>query len=260
MDRSGFSIVMPTYNESSGIGPVLERLTAHVGELRSRYDVEVILVDDGSSDATVAILERFSTERPGTISIVRHERNAGLVAAMRTGARAARYDTVVFLDADLSYDPDIVEPLVLARARSEATVALASPYMRGGYVANVPFVRLIASRGANWILARCAGGRLATFTGMVRAYDRLAFLALFDQEQVGEFNTWAVAVLLGAGRDVVEVPASLVWPADRYATSSRLTAGKLWERVLLVIETAQMLTANIRRAKKEEKSGTLALS
>ncbi len=221
--------------------------------------MEVILVDDGSSDATVDILEQFSTEHPGAISIVRHERNAGLVAAMRTGARAARYDTVVFLDADLSYDPDIVEPLVLARARSEAT-ALASPYMRGGYVANVPFVRLIASRGANWILARCAGGRLATFTGMVRAYDRLAFLALFDQEQIGEFNTWAVAVFLGAGRDVVEVPAALVWPADRYAASSRLTAGKLWERVLLVIETAQMLTANIRRAKKEEKSGTLALS
>jgi hypothetical protein len=67
-------------------------------------------------------------------------------------------------------------------------------------------------------------------------------------------------VFLGAGRDVVEVPAALVWPADRYAAPSRLTARKLWERVILVIETAQMLTANIRRAKKEEKSGTLALS
>jgi glycosyltransferase involved in cell wall biosynthesis len=260
MDFSAFSIVIPAFNEEGSIVSVLTQVTAHVAELRERYEVDVVVVDDGSSDGTLAALHHFSASYPNAITIVAHERNAGLVAAMRTGALAARADTVVFLDADLSYLPDIIEPLILAKRKAAASAALASPYMPGGHVANVPFVRLAASRAANWILGLFARGRLHTFTGMVRAYDRGEFLALFERTQVGEFNTWAVAVLIANGHRVVEIPAALVWPAERYAAPSRLTPTKLWHRVLLVIETAQMLGAASRQADEHLETGTFALS
>jgi hypothetical protein len=132
--------------------------------------------------------------------------------------------------------------------------------MNGGRVACVPFVRLVASRVANWLLERCADGRLHTFTGMVRAYDRLQFLALFERRQIGEFNTWAVAALLASGQTVVEIPAALVWPPERFAAPSRLSAAKLWERVLLVIETARMLRVSLRNVATPLRAGTLVLS
>jgi hypothetical protein len=142
---------------------------------------------------------------------------------------------------------------------TNAKAALASPYMAGGRVANVPVARLIASRGANWILTRCVGGRLHTLTGMVRAYDREAFVRLFDHPIAGEFNTWATAVLLQAGHTVTEIPAALVWPRDRYAAPSRLTGGQLWERVRLVVKTARMLARASRSAQDEPGTGTFGL-
>jgi dolichol-phosphate mannosyltransferase len=253
------SIVMPVFNEAAGITPVLNRLAKHVATLTSRYEVEIILVDDGSNDGTHAALQRYSDANPDAVRVVRHDKNAGLVAAMRTGAEAARSETVVFLDADLSYEPEIVEPLVRARFLTNAKAALASPYMPGGRVANVPVGRLIASRGANWILTRCTGGRLHTLTGMVRAYERETFLRLFDAPICGEFNTWATAVLLRAGHVVTEIPAALVWPPERAAAPSRLTPGQLWERTTLVFKTARILALAARSAQGHAATGTFGL-
>ncbi|MBD5634272.1 MAG: glycosyltransferase family 2 protein [Candidatus Eremiobacteraeota bacterium] len=258
MDLPAFSVVVPTFNEEAGIGAVLGRLLAHVALLRARYAIDVVVVDDGSGDRTLEALHKFSADSDAGLTIVAHERNAGLVAAMRTGAAAAKSDTVVFLDADLSYSPEILEPLVLARNRGSAAAALASPYMRGGRVANVPFVRLAASVGANWILTRCARGRLHTFTGMVRAYDRAAFLAIGERAYVGEFNAWAVAALVADGKPVVEIPAALIWPVERYASPSRMTVRDFWTRLVLVAESARVINDAFSRERPQV--GTLVLS
>jgi glycosyltransferase involved in cell wall biosynthesis len=260
MERAAFSVVVPTFNEESSIRATLHDLSTCINELRDRFDVELLIVDDGSHDDTVALVRRFSQERPNELTLVVHEHNAGLVAAMRTGAERARYGTVVFLDADLSYRPTIVEPLVRAKLDSGASVALASPYMKGGRVANVPLSRLVASRGANWLLARCVSGRLHTFTGMVRAYDRERFLDLFATEPTGEFNAWAVAMFLAEGRTVVEIPADLVWPTSRTAAPGRISTGKLWERVWLVITTATVMTSAMRLGARRARLGPLVLS
>jgi dolichol-phosphate mannosyltransferase len=260
MGLPSFSVVIPAFNEEASIEAVLTRVLTHVGTLRSRYDVDVVVVDDGSSDGTLDTLHHVSVDNPESLTVVAHERNAGLTAAMRSGALAARSGTVVFLDADLSYSPEILEALVRARTDAGAAAALASPYMNGGYVANVPPVRLLASRVANAILTRCARGRLHTFTGMVRAYDRAEFLALGERTPVGEFNTWAVAELLAGGARVVEIPAGLVWPKERTSAPSRLTMGKLWERTLLVVKTARFLAAAVREGDRNRGPGTLVLS
>ena len=250
MESSAFSVVVPTYNEADGIEATLRDLHDQLIDVRKRFDVELLVVDDGSTDGTVEIVRRFARETSGAIVVVEHERNAGLVAAMRTGAERALHTTIVFLDADLSYRPEIVERLVAARRDAGVAAAIASPYMDGGYVANVPFVRLIASRGANWILARCAFGRCHTFTGMVRAYDRARFVDLFATAPAGEFNAWALAMFVAKGLGVVEIPAALVWPAARVAAPSRLSARTLWKRTLLVLETARIVASAFRLAER----------
>ena len=257
MERVSASIVLAAFNEGDTLRVVLERVVATLMADRS-FDWELIVVDDGSSDGTPRVLKEFSAARPGVLRIVTHPVNRGLVAAMKTGAEAALNATVVYLDADLSYEPEIAGRLMRAKTTTGADVAIASPYMRGGRVANVPLDRLVASRGANWILSRCAGGRLRTFTGMVRAYDTALLRELFSKTVIGEFNTWAIAACIESGRRIVEVPAALVWPRERFEAPSRISPRKLLERAKLVLVTAKYLAAACGSSKRF-RTGTLVL-
>ena len=102
------SFIVPAYNEAANIEDVLNRVYALA--LRP----EVIAVDDGSTDGTVEILERWS-ETHGLL-LIRHERNSGKGAAVRTGLARSTGDIVVIQDADMEYDPadvvDLVRPIV----------------------------------------------------------------------------------------------------------------------------------------------------
>ncbi|HEX8205688.1 MAG TPA: glycosyltransferase family 2 protein [Solirubrobacteraceae bacterium] len=93
-DRRLVSVVMPAYDEAETIAVVLERVLGL--ELR----MEVLVVDDGSRDGTPEIVEGVDGVR-----LIRHERNRGKGAAVRTGIQASTGDIVVIQDADLEYDP-----------------------------------------------------------------------------------------------------------------------------------------------------------
>jgi dolichol-phosphate mannosyltransferase len=253
------SVVVPCYNESTSIADVIERICKYLDTLGSRVSSEVVAVDDGSSDDTASVLQYVSTKYPGRVSVVRHTRNAGLTRAMRTGAENASKNTVVFLDADLSYAPEIIGELLSAKSQTGAAVAVASPYMPGGRTGNVPFVRLAASRGANWLLALTVGRKIHTFTGMVRAYDRAVFRELAGRVAGGEFNSAMIAEALRAGLGVVEVPAALVWPEERTAAAPRISGKQLRGRTRLVVETLGVLANSGKGFVKNADSGPLDL-
>ncbi len=240
---SEVSIVVPCYNEGEAIGAVLERVRSYLDTLEPRVASEIVAVNDGSSDNTSIALEAFSVKYESGVRIVAHRENAGLTQAMRTGAAHATKSVIVFMDADLSYAPETIGDLLSAKAQSGAAVAIASPYMAGGRVANVPFVRLAASRGANFLLSFTVGRRIRTFTGMVRAYDTAAFRELAERaaHEPGEFNAVMVAEVLRAGLGIVEVPAGLIWPPERTAGAPRISAKKLRQRALLVVTTIGLL-------------------
>ena len=102
------SFVVPAYNEAATIEEVLQRVYAL--PLRA----EVIAVDDGSGDATPRILEEFA--RSNGLIPIRHDRNRGKGAAVRTGIARSTGDVVVIQDADMEYDPsevpDLIRPIV----------------------------------------------------------------------------------------------------------------------------------------------------
>lgn len=110
----GLSIVIPVYNEEATIEPLVERVLAAPIEL----DKELIIVDDGSTDGTLDKLERFDPENG--IRVVRHARNRGKGAALRSGFRLAQQDLIIVQDADLEYDPRdyrrLLQPLLDGKA------------------------------------------------------------------------------------------------------------------------------------------------
>lgn len=215
------TLVVPAFNEAALIESTLAELCSYLDEEFAGRAWEMLVVDDGSSDDTAIRVEEFAGSRAGELRIVRHAVNSGLGAALKTGFAHARGECIVTLDADLSYSPDHIGRLYHAFNSNAADIVVASPYMRGGSVANVPRWRLAASRIVNHLLARSSSSRVATSTGMVRAY-RAAFVKELDIQANGmEFNADSLRLAEKRGARVVEIPARLEW---RRSDSARRSA------------------------------------
>lgn len=135
----GLSVLIPCYNEAGALAGVLERLEVALAPLQGPR--EIIVIDDGSTDGSTAALER------GRCRVLRHPVNRGYGAALKTGAEAAQYDTLVIADADGTYPLERIPDLLAALEGAEMVVAA-----RTGPGAQIPLVR----RPAKWALRRLA--------------------------------------------------------------------------------------------------------
>ena len=118
------SLVIPAFNEAQTIEALLRRV-AELG-----LDAEMIVVDDGSTDETVAILERLDGDMPG-LRVMRQPRNLGKGAAVRVGIAASTSEIVLIQDADLEYDPADIPRLVAPLRDGRADVVYGTR-LRGG--------------------------------------------------------------------------------------------------------------------------------
>lgn len=98
----GVSVFLPCHNEAGNVEAVVRRVLRTFTDLGVPF--EVIVVDDGSTDATPEVATRLAAE-DGRVRTVRHPRNLGYGAALRTGFAAARYPWVFFTDGDGQFDP-----------------------------------------------------------------------------------------------------------------------------------------------------------
>ena len=121
-----------------------------------------------ASDRTEELARAFAGERQN-VKVLSHFTNFQLGQALRFAFSSCEGDIIVTMDIDLSYSPDHIEALVETMRRTHAKLVLASPYMPGGAVSNVPVVRRVLSRCANRFLSMVAKGRIYTLTSMVRA-------------------------------------------------------------------------------------------
>ena len=110
MPASLISILVPLFNEEEYIAPILSRILT--APLPDGVEREVIVVDDGSTDGSDRIVEEFAQRNPGMIRLLRHERNLGKGAAIRTAVAEARGEFCLIQDADLEYDPREYEHLL----------------------------------------------------------------------------------------------------------------------------------------------------
>ncbi len=169
--------------------------------------VEFLLIDDGSTDNTLSVMQTCFGDWPEA-RVLRHETNRGIAAAIETGLRHARTDVVASLDADCTYDPAILEPMA-ALLSDDVDLVVASPYHPRGGVQGVAPWRLALSRTASRLYGGLMRNKLHTYTSCVRVYRRRAVVDL----RVEERGFVGVVELLWRldrqGGKIVEFPAVL---------------------------------------------------
>lgn len=220
------SVVAPAYNEASIVGENLECLCAYMETLADRYKWELIVVNDGSTDATGDIAEAFARSRDN-VYVLHHTTNYNVGQALKYAFNNCHGDYVVVMDMDLSYSPDHIGRLLDAIRKNKAKIVVASPYMKTGKVANVPWLRKVLSKTANRFLSYTSKGSLSTFTGMVRAYDRrfLNSLSLRSIDTSISAEIIYKAMLLRAS--IVEIPGVLDWNPRKDPGFSRKSSIKI---------------------------------
>jgi len=232
--KPSVSLVVPAYNEAAIVVKNLTKLYEYMKSLDNEYAWEIIVVNDGSSDETGTLAEAFAGTRKN-VQVVHHDSNLGLGQAFRTAFHDCKGDYVVTLDMDLSYSPDHIAKLLAAITNSNAKIVVASPYMAGGQISNVPWLRRRLSMWANRFLSFASKGRLSTLTGMVRAYDG-SFLRSLSLRAAGmDINPEIVykATLLRA--ELREIPAHLDWHFAMSKANRRKSNMKVCRHTLSVL-------------------------
>ncbi|MFF4147952.1 bifunctional polysaccharide deacetylase/glycosyltransferase family 2 protein [Streptomyces sp. NPDC001698] len=251
------SVIVPAYNESAGIEAAVRSLLA------SDHPVEVIVVDDGSTDGTADLVESLGLP----VRVIRQQ-NAGKPAALNTGLAAATWDLVVMVDGDTVFEPDTVRTIVqpFADPRVGAVSGNAKVVNRGGLLGRWQHIEYVVGFNLDrrlFDLAQC----MPTVPGAVGAFRRRALLDLGGVSDVTlAEDTDLTMALCRAGWRVVyeedakawtEAPASLnaLW-RQRYrwcygtlqamwkhrgALVQRGAAGKLGRRGLIYLLLFQVL-------------------
>jgi dolichyl-phosphate beta-glucosyltransferase len=192
------TVVLPCYNEAERLPGTLrtylQELSGAPGE------VEVLVVDDGSTDATRAVAEAAAAADP-RVRVLAHRPNRGKGFAVRAGMLAGRGDRVVFTDADGSYGPDDLHRV--AEALTEAPVAIGARLE----AATGPLVRQAASRGFNLAIRGLLGLPFQDTQSGLKGFRRAAARAIFSRTRLDGFAFDVEALFLARrlGLDVAQV-------------------------------------------------------
>lgn len=229
---SALWLVLPAYNEERSLPPLLERCVPVARALAAQgTPLRVLVVDDGSTDSTIAAAERFRDRLD--LAVVPHGVNRNLGAALRTGLGAALErgepgDTIATMDADNTHDPELLPRMLETMKSAGADVVIASRYAPGGAEVGLTPLRRVLSRGASTLLTLVTpvtGARDYTCGyRLYRAETLRRAAAAWGGELVEEAGFTCMAeVLLKLGRTgarVAEVP--LVLRYDRKEGASKM--------------------------------------
>jgi dolichol-phosphate mannosyltransferase len=164
------SIVIPCFNEAQNVSLIAQQLFPVVEEFLPQQMVQVILVDDGSTDDTLDRLNALAAQHP-CVQVVSHGENRGLGAAIRTGFSCVQGDVVVTTDSDGTYPFSEIRRILQLLA-PEVDLVVASPYHAHGNVEGVAPYRRVLSQGASLIYRLLLDRRIHTYTALFRAYRR----------------------------------------------------------------------------------------
>ena len=194
------SIVVPVFNEAATVAAVVDRLLT----IELPAPREIIVVNDGSRDATRSVLEAIAASRPPGLSVVHAEENRGKGHAIRLGFEAARGTIVAIQDADLELDPAQLAGLVEPLLDGEASVVYGSRFLAGRL--DAPPLTLAANRVLTALTNALYGASLTDMETCYKIMRTDVARSLGLEADRFDIEPQITARLLRAGHHVTELP------------------------------------------------------
>lgn len=217
MSLPSVSIVIPAWNEAQRIGATLERILQF--SQQSPYAIDILVVDDGSTDSTSAVAGKYEG-----VSVLTLPENRGKGAAVRAGMKASKGDIVLFSDADLSTPIEEFDNIIPAIAQGEVDVSIGSRALdRSKVQVHQPWYRELMGRCFNVIV------QVLVFRGITdtqcgfKAFSRKAVHAVVDDATIDGFSFDVELLFLAkrAGMRIQQTP--VVWINDDRSTVNPIT-------------------------------------
>jgi glycosyltransferase involved in cell wall biosynthesis len=201
---SSISVLIPVYNEEGTIEELLRRVQA----VQLPLSKEIVVVDDGSSDGTVAAIERFRAANPECdLNFHQHPQNRGKGAGVRTALGLARGDVVVVQDGDLEYDPQDLPQLLVPLLEGRADAVFGSRFL-GGPHRVLYFWHMVGNKSLTLLSNMLTNLNLTDMEVCYKAMFRDVALSLdLESERFG-IEPEITAKLARGGWRLYEVPVS----------------------------------------------------
>ncbi len=193
------SVIVPVFNERNTVGEILRRMRAVDLDLEREF----VVVDDGSDDGTTAVLSQLGDS---TVKIVRHARNQGKGAAIRTGLENVTGDLVLIQDADLEYDPEDWPKLIAPMLKGRASVVYGSRFT--GERRNMLYTHWLGNKMLSVATNLLYNTTLSDMETCYKLFDRRVLDGLTIESDRFDFEPEITAKILRKGIRIYEVPIS----------------------------------------------------
>jgi glycosyltransferase involved in cell wall biosynthesis len=217
------TVIIPAYNEETGIGPLLDKMVA--SSLNIKY--EIIVVDDGSTDRTADLVSKYP------VRLVKHGTNKGYGASLKTGIRKATCDKVIMLDSDGQHDPKYIDQVFNLLAEYEMVIGErdAKSHQVG------------SRKGGKWLIRKTGemlvDQKLPDYNSGMRGFHRELILNLLHLMPNGfSFSTTSTLAFLKEGYSIGTFPINV---AERVGRSSNVKFMKDGSKTLLLLFRIIML-------------------
>jgi dolichol-phosphate mannosyltransferase len=220
-------VLIPTYNEEESIGNLLNRLQVVREKLANLFDIDILIIDDGSPDKTVDIVKSLEFAK---IKVLQRNEKKGLGPAYLAGfaeGLKGDYDYFVEMDADLSHQPE--ELYLLLEKADEVNFVIGTRWMPGGSVVNWPKKRQFISKMGTKYASAALKLPYRDLTSGYRVIPR-SFLEKIDFSQIETrgygFQVEMAIKARNNGFKIIEVPITFV---ERENGHSKMSISIVWE-------------------------------
>lgn len=206
------------YNEEDYISNTIERIMATFG--KSGYDWELLLINDGSTDNTLDMCQRYSNKNK-RVKVFSYPVNVGRGKALRVGFANATGDIIITTESDLTWGTEVLLKMVNILVKSNIDVVIASPYVSSGKLIGVSMPRRILSKVGNKVLGFAIGGNLTMLSGMTRGYKKKVIDSLDLESNDKEIHLEIISKVMALDYSIKEIPAVLTWKKTKIEHKKR---------------------------------------
>ena len=202
------AVIVPMFNEEKNIPPLFEK----IADIKNKFEInlEVIAINDGSSDNTLKSLQKLSQEY-GFLHVLSLTPNQGMAQALKLGIKEAlkrEFDYLVLMEGDLSNDPKYI-PLFISKIGEGYDLVLGSRFVKGGGMEGVAFVRAAISTIGNFFGKLILGIKVTDLTCGFRAGRREVFEKINLEERTFGIQLETVVKAAAANFKITEIPIVL---------------------------------------------------